>query len=234
MQKLRSGSLKKALQASHNQSARAPRCQGWTLTGLMIIILLGCSAPLSAQLYKLDRSVLQELSEDRKPEPTEFWQFVSNSTNYTSFGVPAALLVGGLVTDNPQMKRNALHITESILVSSAMTFATKYAIHRSRPSATNPDIISASNAGSPSMPSGHTSEAFATATSLSMAYPKWYVIVPAYAWAGSVGYSRMYLGVHYPSDVAAGALLGITSAYLTRKANIWLQHRHERRALMVP
>ena len=201
---------------------------------LILIVLLGSSAPLSAQLYKLDRSALVELSEDRKPEPTEFWQFISNSTNYTSLGVPAALLIGGLATHNPQMKLNALHITETLLVSSAMTFATKYAVHRSRPAATNTDILAASNAGSPSMPSGHTSEAFATATSLSLAYPKWYVIVPAYAWAGSVGYSRMYLGVHYPTDVAAGAFLGITSAYLTRKANIWLQHRHERRALMVP
>jgi membrane-associated phospholipid phosphatase len=50
--------------------------------------------------------------------------------------------------------------------------------------------------------------AFALATSLSLSYPKCYIIVPSFAWASSVGYSRMDLGVHYPSDVLAGAIVG--------------------------
>lgn len=60
---------------------------------------------------------------------------------------------------------------------------------------------------------------FALATSLSLSYPKWYIIVPSYAWAGSVGYSRMDLGVHYPSDVLAGAVIGAGSAWLTYYIN---------------
>jgi membrane-associated phospholipid phosphatase len=79
------------------------------------------------------------------------------------------------------------------------------------------------------MPSGHTSTAFATATSLSMAYPKWYVIIPSYAWASSVGYSRMHLGVHYPSDVFIGAIVGSGSAFLTHKANQWLEKKSRKR-----
>ena len=79
------------------------------------------------------------------------------------------------------------------------------------------------------MPSGHTSSVFATATSLSMAYPKWYVVVPSFVWAGSVGYSRMHLGVHYPSDVIIGALVGSGSAILTRKANQWLNSKRHTR-----
>ncbi len=64
-----------------------------------------------------------------------------------------------------------------------------------------------------SMPSGHTTAAFAIATALTLRYPKPYVYVPAFAWAAFVGYGRIYLGLHYPSDVLAGALLGTASAF---------------------
>jgi undecaprenyl-diphosphatase len=66
---------------------------------------------------------------------------------------------------------------------------------------------------------------------LTIAYPKWYVAVPAYAWAATVGYSRMYLGVHYPSDVFVGAVIGTGSAFLMHKANQWLFKKKERRKL---
>ena len=67
------------------------------------------------------------------------------------------------------------------------------------------------------MPSGHTSAAFYSATSLSILYPKWYVIVPSYLWASSVAWARMYEGVHYPSDVFVGAVVGAGSAWIAYK-----------------
>jgi membrane-associated phospholipid phosphatase len=107
--------------------------------------------------------------------------------------------------------------------------ASKQIIKRERPylrySGLEPVVFESSY----SMPSGHTSTAFATATSLSMAYPKWYVIVPSFAWASSVGYSRMHLGVHYPSDVFIGAIVGSGSAFLTHKANQWLEKKSRKR-----
>ena len=50
--------------------------------------------------------------------------------------------------------------------------------------------------------------------SLCLCYPKWYVVVPSVIWAAGVGFSLLYLGVHYPSDVLAGALIGTASAVL--------------------
>ncbi|MEM9997442.1 MAG: phosphatase PAP2 family protein [Bacteroidota bacterium] len=59
-----------------------------------------------------------------------------------------------------------------------------------------------------SFPSGHAGLAFTIATSLSASYPEWYVIAPAYVWATTTALSRVWHGVHYPSDIAVGALLG--------------------------
>jgi membrane-associated phospholipid phosphatase len=64
-----------------------------------------------------------------------------------------------------------------------------------------------------SFPSAHASTAFAGALAYTRAgLPA----APLYALAAGLAYSRLYLGVHYPSDVAAGALLGTALAALAR------------------
>ena len=135
------------------------------------------------------------------------------------------MAVTGFVRHDDMMFRNAVVNAGASVINLGITTALKYTINRSRPFETYPDIIKKADAGSPSFPSGHTSGAFATATALSLAYPEWYVIIPSFTYAGAVGYSRMYLGVHYPSDVLAGAILGAGSAYLTFKVNQMLRKR---------
>jgi len=57
-----------------------------------------------------------------------------------------------------------------------------------------------------SFPSGHTITSFATATSLALFYEAW--AAPLLVCAASVALSRVVLGMHFLSDVAAGAILG--------------------------
>lgn len=57
-----------------------------------------------------------------------------------------------------------------------------------------------------SLPSGHTAAAFLMATILATGFPLWAPLL--FSWAALVGASRLLLGVHYLSDLVAGALLG--------------------------
>ena len=59
-----------------------------------------------------------------------------------------------------------------------------------------------------SFPSGHTNAAFAFALALCMAAPKRWMKVTAVCMAVVMGLSRLYVGVHFPSDVLAGAVIG--------------------------
>ncbi len=62
-----------------------------------------------------------------------------------------------------------------------------------------------------SFPSGHTGSSFAAAVVMYRGLPK-KVGVPALVFAFLMGFSRLYVGVHYPSDVIGGALIGTAIA----------------------
>ena len=66
--------------------------------------------------------------------------------------------------------------------------------------------------GDPSFPSGHTSASFAAATAIYAINKKWGIA--AYIFAAVMGFSRLYLGVHFPTDVLAGALVGTAAAMI--------------------
>ena len=61
-----------------------------------------------------------------------------------------------------------------------------------------------------SFPSGHTAAAFVMAGLLSYFFPM--LSMPLFSWAIMVGFSRIFLGVHYPTDILAGIVIGLLSA----------------------
>ncbi len=177
----------------------------------------------------IDIRLLRSINSGEILNSDKYFRFITNSDTYVIIGAPVILAGAGLIREDNKMVRNAFIMAAGSILNAGVTSALKYSINRDRPFETYPDILKKAKAGSPSFPSGHTSSAFATATSLSLAYPEWYVIVPSFAYAGTVAYSRMHLGVHYPSDVAAGAVIGAGCAYLTYKVNKALLNKSKRR-----
>ena len=192
-----------------------------------LLIFLFFLIPTAILSQNIDVRLLKSINSEEILNSDKYFRFISNSNAYTVIAIPVILAGAGLLRDDDKMLRNACVMAAASIINEGVTSVLKYSINRKRPFETYPDIAKKAKAGSPSFPSGHTSSAFATATSLSLAYPEWYVIVPSFAYAGAVAYSRMDLGVHYPSDVAAGAIIGAGCAYLSYKVNKALLNKHK-------
>jgi len=123
-----------------------------------------------------------------------------------------------------------------------LTEAIRFAVDRPRPCLL-PGVRTLAGYGcdvetDPSFPSGHASRAFALAAFVTLRF-RWRTGSAATAFAILVGVSRIYLGVHWPSDVLAGALLGVglallvellarrSSGYRNARAKVlsWIPHR---------
>lgn len=84
----------------------------------------------------------------------------------------------------------------------------KDVIGRPRPYTVSTEIVTLiKQLSSYSFPSGHTSTSFAAAFVLFRMLPKKFG-VPALVLAGMIGFSRLYVGVHYPTDVLGGIIVG--------------------------
>lgn len=122
------------------------------------------------------------------------------------FAVALFIILSWVVTRKRMVLRGLLLLYG---IQSTIIYGLKFLIQRERPLLL--DMISRLSNGpgeilDPSFPSGHAAYAFMMATILSSWLPKYRISF--YIIAGFIGWTRIYLGLHYPTDVISGAFLG--------------------------
>jgi undecaprenyl-diphosphatase len=164
----------------------------------VVILFIFCQA-----LCNFEEDVYTTISKDWQVKPM----------NYCMQGVsfissPTLSIVPPVVFYVNEKRDIAKHGFINFFGNFATVFSLKYLINRQRP---NGDY----ERWDSSFPSGHTTFAFSQAVIYSHHYPG--LTIPLYLFAATVGFSRMYLGEHYPTDVIGGAVLGLVTGYLTIK-----------------
>ena len=184
---------------------------------LMVLLLFGFNE-ISAQ--NLDNKILNSIHTERNKQLDPIFHVFGQSAPILSIAYPIGFGLAGLFKSDSSLFVQGISAGFGLSFCATLAYGLKEAIRRPRPFQQNKEIIVPYNAPkSYSFVSGHTSNAFETAMHLSLSCKKWYVVLPAFGWASTVAYSRIHEGVHYPSDILAGAILGTGSAWLTYKAN---------------
>ncbi len=120
------------------------------------------------------------------------------------FWILALVLVAWLGTD--YWRWRAIAVGVSVLIAAALVLAIKFTVRRGRPEGEWGSIYRSTDPHS--FPSGHATRVFLIAVMITAFGPGWLAILLV-LWAPLVGLARVAMGVHYLSDVLAGALLGI-------------------------
>ncbi len=163
---------------------------------------------LNLQFSTYDITLLTWLHNHTIPGSIPVLQFISNATTFASILVVLIVLVLSIVKKSKILRMKFFMLAVVLILASAVSQGLKFSIDRERPFVTYPYIEKLSAGGDSSFPSGHTLEAFALALTLSLLFSKKSIAIPVYVWAVLIAYSRMALGVHYPSDVLGGMLIG--------------------------
>lgn len=145
----------------------------------------------------------------------------------TDFGSVLAwfLILGLMFIFGGQKTRKIAFIgVMALLIANVVVYSLKFFVAEPRPFLTlaNVDLLVRAEE-TYSFPSGHAASSFAAAFVIGCKYKlnlkgkSYRIFYPLMIFAAVVGFSRIYIGVHYPYDVVVGAIIGILSAYLALK-----------------
>src|SRR5690554_3671942 len=133
------------------------------------VLIFFVSFSTSGYSQNVDIDLLRHIHSNRyeKLDPTLEW--ITNSVTPLSIAVPVGTLTYALISKDDQSLQNAVEISSSVLVSGMLSVGLKYAVNRERPFDVYPFMTQVTPVSTPSFPSGHTTHAFALATSVSLA-----------------------------------------------------------------
>lgn len=185
---LRRGDVRTAVQARRRLPSDVERKIGWL-------------AALDARTFLLVNGL---------PRTRPLNQFMLALTIITNAGAAWIAVLGGMAFANHSVAARRAFLSAAPVVSGtawAVEGPIKGRVRRRRPFLTLEEaVVIGGRPKNWSFPSGHTASAFAAATIAARDFPQ--SSLPLYALATLVGFSRIYLGAHFPSDVASGALIG--------------------------
>lgn len=192
----------------------------FSLSSSQQLLALGTSGVVVSAMSVLDRPVHRQLDGSSGSVSASTGLLATPGRWYdragpdpVALGTAGVLAAGGLALQRRSVTRTSVRVLEAVAYTKLVTGFAKGLFSRARPYVGNGPI-----AGEPgsfdgahthtSMPSGHTARAFAIASVLAHEADRWYVSVPAYGVAVSVGLERIHSGDHWVTDVAVGGTLG--------------------------
>jgi len=193
----------------------------------------------AASIAPLAFSITKRL---RSPDLLRCTAWRNGAMVFDWYGAPGARAVGpllavaGSVTRNPTLSDIGIHVSESYAAAAVAVFIVKGVAGRARPYTVSSESAYDFELGRgfphrepySSFPSGHATGSFAFASSITVEaarrWPERKVLVGALAYGGAFldAVSRVYRDMHWPSDVAAGALIGTVSGIVVTRR----QHAH--------
>ncbi len=172
---------------------------------------IGLEADAENILSRWDQTLFDRIY-DAPPRQEPMWTIMGGISDLGDYrGVMGASILL-MAYGNESHRETGKLLASAYMGAAGITYGMKRLIGRKRPLD--------ETLGNPAMPSGHASIIFSVATILGYQYPKWRI--PLYLGAGLVGFSRVYLGRHYTSDVVAGAAIGTAMGMLVWHKRITL------------
>jgi undecaprenyl-diphosphatase len=163
-------------------------------------------------LSGLDRELRDLVVDHRLGVLDPLFEALSYAGSYGFIWLAIAVAISGFSWSRPWLWTR---VGVAILVSESISGVLKEWSRRDRPPVADPDPTPLVDLPVTfSFPSGHATVSFACATTLALAVPR--LSWPLFALATLISLSRVYVGVHYPFDVLAGAALGVVIAIALR------------------